>query len=668
MEQLTSEQPTSREQTIAALHEPLYRLALLMTGSEARAAQHVARAYGALAPDSSDEAALLRGLLPAPARYGGWKPGAAACQRANVSSAQAEILLGVLARRAPAVRLAIGMYYLRGMPPDAIHAVLGALAPADVANELAHFRAEAAIALGDTAPDADADVLAQIDQALDGALDEDATIELRGRIFADAPLRAQRDTLIAIRALLPQALPGLFAVAAPVVLPQPRKTRAQRRPRQRHLSLRAVSALVGAVLLVAALIVVVPGLLPRRTSGTAARSAPDVLEAAIQRFAQPPLGQGILHERYRVETTGQRAQIVERWYDYGSPSRLALDVRDAASAQPRFGIRADGQGKVQYLLDQSQSADLRLDYQMSADEAQAVIPVLRGMSTPSRIFGNGRSRSEISGLYLAQARTLGATLLGRTSTGGREAWLLRYTTDRLPNENAVGAQRQVLLTIDTQVAALLNITVLTEGASESTTYQPWRAELFEVLDQVPEQQFSFAQTANVQTIAGPHSVLLPNVPTSSFTSLLDAQRSSPQPLLAPRTPPASTRGVVLAFERGSGARYGLLYEGEFQSLMIFPGDMTRSSETRLEQAEHVIGDYRYQLAATPNPWRGGVLAFVYRPDTPQERTSVLLMDDYATPSEREQHLRTLLESLAPVTAANVDALSTQFAASSQAGE
>lgn len=659
------EQATSREQMITAPPEPLYRLALLVTANEARAAEQVARACAAVAPDSGDEAALLRGLLPAPARYGRWKPSAAACQRANVSSAQADTLLNLLARRAPAVRLAIGMHYLRGMQPDDIEHVLGA--PADVASELARFRADATIAFGNVAPDADTDMLVQIDQALDGALDEYALVELRGRIFADATLRAQRDALMQLRALLLQALPGLFAVAAPGVLPRLRKTRAARQSRPHTLSLRAVSALVAAVLLVAALIVVVPGLLPRRTAGTTARSAPAVLEAAIQRFAQPPIGQGILHERYRVEVTGQRAQIIERWYDYGSPARLAVDVRDASSAQPRFGIRADGQGKVQYLLDQSQSADSRLDYQMSADEAQAAIPALRGILTPNRIFGTGRSRSEISGLYLAQARTLGATLLGRTSTGGREAWLLRYTTDRLPNDTAAGPQRQVLLSIDTQVAALLNITVLAEGASESTTYQPWRAELVEVLDQVPEPQFAFAQTANVQTIVGPHSVLLPNVPTSSFTSLLEAQRSSQQPLLAPRTPPASTRGVVLEFQRGSNARYGLLYEGEFQNLVIFPGDIGRSSEP-LENEEHVIGDYRYRLATPPNPWRGGMLAFVYRPETPQERTSVLLMDDYATPSEREQHLRTLLESLAPVTAANVDSLSAQFAASSQAGE
>ena len=54
---------------------------------------------------------------------------------------------------------------------------------------------------------------------------------------------------------------------------------------------------------------------------------------------------------------------------------------------------------------------------------------------------------------------------------------------------------------------------------------------------------------------------------------------------------------------------------------------------------------------------------VYRPDTPDERLTMILNDEYATSEEREATLQSLIASLTPVDTQSLPALRRNFAAS-----
>ena len=68
----------------------------------------------------------------------------------------------------------------------------------------------------------------------------------------------------------------------------------------------------------------------------------------------------------------------------------------------------------------------------------------------------------------------------------------------------------------------------------------------------------------------------------------------------------------------------------------------------------------------PNFGSGGLAAIVYRPDTPDERLTMILNDEYATSEEREATLQSLIASLTPVDAQSLPTLRRNFAASDAA--
>ena len=200
-------------------HERLYRLALLTVGNADTAALLLQQAYRALpATAIEDETLLLRALLPKQPPRWRWNTGDGDLARSTLGRAQAAALLQALERLAPAERLAIGLAYLSGNAPDEIAAQLGPL-PNDTppAELLARFRATAARALGLVADDADEQMLAQLDRWLDGRLWK--RLDRSTPRCAGAAGHARlRDGMIAMRELLPRALPALFAVAPPRAL------------------------------------------------------------------------------------------------------------------------------------------------------------------------------------------------------------------------------------------------------------------------------------------------------------------------------------------------------------------------------------------------------------------------------------------------------------------
>lgn len=653
-----------------------YRLALLITGDPRTAVRLVVHAAGVSNAAGSDaEAAMLRELLPKRAGYGRWQPAAAALQRASLDKEQARALLTLLAKRPPVERMIIGLHYLRGMTIAELPTLPSRRVPLDAGQVLARFHAATALALEQVPGDSGHAELIEIDQWLDGALAESEALDMRARTLADGETRLLRDGLLATRAFLPTALTGLFAVTPPAELAaqlQPKPGR-KLRPRPRYLGRSAaLAALIGGVLAVAALLAFLPSALSRSTRPASVVTAADVLDASIRRFETPPVTTGVLHERYRVEIEGATPQIIERWYDYATPHRLSMAVRNEAQNVANFAIRTNGRTLVEYRLsyggsDLGGSATTKINYQLAANESDAAIAVLRSALMPIHVFQDVSNQPEISSLYLAQARMSETALLGRSSVSGREAYLLRYTTDQLPQEDAAGDTRQVLLAIDAQLSAVLEITVLSGGAGESIAARPWRAELIELVDSVEPSQFTFGDGDAATVVSGPRSLLAPSIP-SLFTSLDEALRESQRGLLLPTEPPSDSRGLVMAL-RGDqrAARYGLMYEGEFQSLMLLPDPVFRDTELRWQGEERTTGGYRFRIAESLPQLNNAMLVQVYLATAPDNRVNIILQDAYSTDAEREQRIIELIGSLEPLTAENVEMLQRQLVPPPSAG-
>jgi hypothetical protein len=121
------------------------------------------------------------------------------------------------------------------------------------------------------------------------------------------------------------------------------------------------------------------------------------------------------------------------------------------------------------------------------------------------------------------------------------------------------------------------------------------------------------------------------------------------------------RGLAVAIDnRRDGQNVILLYEGEFQNLIVLPDAL--SSDAGDAGQERSAGDFRYQLVRGPG-YGGGLAAIVYRPDTPDERLTMILNDEYATSEEREATLQSLIASLIPVDTQSLPTLRRNFEAS-----
>jgi hypothetical protein len=218
----------------------------------------------------------------------------------------------------------------------------------------------------------------------------------------------------------------------------------------------------------------------------------------------------------------------------------------------------------------------------------------------------------------------------------------------------------VVLAIDAETNALLDVALINEGAAESSARHPIQARQLEVLANVPDEQFTLPTSAEVAQHTGIASVRFPFITEDQIISLEDAARRTSRALLAPRElPDERMRGLAVAIDnRRDGENVILLYEGEFQNVIVLPGPL--SGDTRSQGQELSAGDYRYHLVTGPD--FGGLAAEVYRPDAPDERLTMILNDDYATSAEREATLQRLIASLTPVDTQSLPALRRNFAA------
>lgn len=653
-------------------HEQLYRLALLATGDADAAAALVERAYRALPANAPDaEAALIRALI-APGRRE--RARRRRSQRAEVRGGaldrvHAEQLLDQIAALPHAERLVVGLHYLRGLSAGEIAELLGAAAgPRSPADILARFRVAVAHAFALVPAGADDALLLDLDRSMDGLLDAEQAQALRWSAFERADTRGLRDALIELRDRLPRAIPALFAATPPLDLTErlledlaaaPRLARGPRRLTRAH------GALALGVLALVAAIVFSPSLLPRRSQPVPPPPAPsEIIEAAIHRFDRAPVQQGVLHEQYRVQA-GRTAYLIERWYDYSTPQRLRTTITAEGSKDaPLMEISSDGRSLIQYRFGPGlQSSTQRsVDVQVSQSEAQKLLPLLRSEPSPWFFSRSVINQIDLTPRYLAQARAANATFLGTTSYLNRPAYLLTYRSDQpptaLPRRQGATPQ-QVVLTIDAQTYALLDVALLAQGEAESAARHPLQAQALELSPRLPEGGFTLPETSDVVQQNDVQSVHFPELPDTQIISLDELLRRAPGALLAPQQlPDANMRGQVLAVDPSDPSRALLLYEGEFQSVLLLPQRMFSDSGQTLRQ-EQSAGDFRYRIVENFGPGPN-LVAQVYRPDTPDNAMTVMLVDEYATAQEREATLQRLIASLTPLTAQTLPALRSSF--------
>ena len=669
--------PINRSDLVYRFAPQLFRLALITTGNMNAALQRLEQSYRSLPEDSVDpESDLIRGLLPRRSRRFSWRMTAEADEvaRAGVTPEQAGGLLRVLGRYTPAQRLVVGLHVLRGTAAEDIAAILRDSAP-DPAGVLQQFRLDAAVALGALPLDADKPLLLELDQWLDGRLNEEASIYVRRMLLEDEDARALRNALQHTRHIIGQAVPALFAARLSnealenildVVEPQPAPTAGGKRLLWPSLVLGAV------VLAIVAAIIFRPSMFGQNgTTAQRALSAAEIVEASIRRFDQPALQAGVLYERYRVQRDNQQPAVFERRYDYASPNRLMVRVLSTVNNElPLAAVSSDGNGLIQYRFQQAASDSMpsAINVRVTPDEAQSALPVLRSFFSPTSLFLNDSYAVDVSALYLGQARERDAALLGQTSYLNRPAYLLSYQAAQLPTQPATANNQpvRVLLTIDRATYALLDVTVIPAGVAESTATHPWRAEAFDVSASAPDSAFQLPSTGQVAERQGLVSPRAPNIPDRRILSLAQVQRMANPPLLLPDQLPSDTMfGLAVRMspwgaERNSNT-IGIFYEGEFQSLVLLPREQYDHYRDTAELGpEYQAGDYRYRFVNNDGGRLGAVTAEVYRAGGQGEQMSVIFMDAYATQAEREAQLTSVIKSLTPVTAQNLPELESRF--------
>ncbi|HEX9438337.1 MAG TPA: hypothetical protein VF909_01595, partial [Roseiflexaceae bacterium] len=434
----------------------------------------------------------------------------------------------------------------------------------------------------------------------------------------------------------------------------------------------AQGGLAFVVLALAAAIVLVPSLLARRPAPTLVRAptAAELIDAAIHRFDRAPLQAGVLHEQYRVQVGGEPAYLIERWYDYASPHRLAITVGPEGRDQPPLlRISSDGRSLVQYRNDAATRSfgSRSVDAHVSEAEAQAALALLRAEPSAT-YFSRGRGgRIDIAPLYLAQARAAGPAFLGQTKLLGRPVFLLTYDTRKLPTRSAASDQRlQVVLTIDAQTDALLDVAVVAEGAGESVALHPLSAQVFEVAASAPDELWRLPTSTDIAQQTGLPSARDPEIPSTLFISLDDALRRAPHAILAPRQLPSEPmRGLALQIQDNNAERVLLIYEGEFQSVLLSPVQGNVGPQTTGE--ERSAGDFRYRMLQIDAQQVSRTAAIAFRPESPDEQVFVILVDEYATAGEREAALGQIIGSLTPVTEQNLPAMRRNFYGPATAG-
>lgn len=292
---------------------------------------------------------------------------------------------------------------------------------------------------------------------------------------------------------------------------------------------------------------IIAAVLLRGNSGERTAPAPEASEALtsaelveriLNRFRYPPQGAGILHEVVEFDGPVLRSlrrhlepepMTLERWYDYGPPARLRLELRQGDRLV--YAVATNGSGQVQ--IDASRrgvpgtgirsKGSLRVTATLSPDDEELLLPILRQPYANGGLFGAfptlpppvmellyaaDANPAYADGTFLAAffslpppllealqaARTRPADVqpLGNTVALGRPAWLL----------GVEGRDRSYLLTVDQQTYTILDVQELQRGGQHDVLHR-WRTTLLEVLETVPDERFQLGPSSWGYQHSGP---------------------------------------------------------------------------------------------------------------------------------------------------------------------
>ncbi len=665
---------------IVRYQDRLYRLALLITGSPSAAAERLVAAFTSPAAQAADpELALALALLPASntrlPRWSWW-PDADLVARSELTSAQATALLNALAQATPLARLQLGLVLVLGLPATAVAQT--SESSDEVVAPWQALRCTLAQVLGFVPQQADQAQLLSIARFLSSDLDGAAVVQVRSLLLTDATARSLRDGLMRSDNLLQRALPALFATTLPLSLSERliRLTEAPR-PLSFHILRRPQLILAGVVALVVALILVLPELLHTQTTTPAAtapagRDPAELVAAAIRRFDQAPLHLGVLNEVYTAELQGQRWTI-ERWYDYATPHRLKVVVAPEGDTRPFYALATEGRSQVQYRWRYGTWSNdiVGLDIQSTAEEIAAAMPILR--QQPDSMFFSREwvEHFDLSQFYLLQAYRSNPTSLGTTTVAGREAWLLTYRSEqpfpRLPPTFQGGqsapalAPARVILALDQQTYALLEVSVLVESAVESVAQKPWRVSRIGVAPVADNDSFTLTPVRGQQQRRGLASARLPELPVETLLSPSEALRRAQAPIYVPTyLPDQHMRGLMLLNGDDSIA---LLYEGPFSLLFIIHGNGPALDAYMLGE-EQRAGEFRYRVLRPPegtNDDQADTLVVGVVPPGSTEPSLFIISQDMSVPvADQEERVAAIVDSLQLLTEENLHLLGNNF--------
>ncbi len=687
----------------------IYRLALFVVGDAGRAATLTVKAFANLSIDSSDPerdlvVSMLRQIRTTRRARQAWKFHCPPLERVDVVPETITRLLRVLASATPLARLALGASVLLGWEAETLTVLAGdealrskrqsddALIPLDVVQS--DLRCDLTITLGYVPATASRSQMQRIMQLRYGMAPEDEVRQLRGLLLTSAEMRALRDGLQRSESWLQRVLPVLFAATPPAHMTRrlidqaAAKMHNQQRPaRRKQLSVSVVLdqtrtllfdlrrrprtlLFVGVLSLVLALLLIpsVPGETLSSDAPRQTLSAADLTEAALYRFEQPAVEQGVLHEAY-VARIQQDSWTFERWYDYASPHRLRVHIQQSGDERPIYALATDGQERIQYRW-----RDDAVDVAAEESEIDRLMPILRQQPDPT-FFEYDWWYFDVGRYYLIQAYRAAPISLGAARVGDRSAQIITYRTEwpfpPLPGDDPTPttAPAQVMLTIDQETYAVLDVTVLIESEGETLAAHPWQATRLSVLPTTTADNFVLNSMSAAQSALGVRTGLAnpryPFLQEDDVISLSEALQSTDQPLYAiAHRPEQAMRGFVLRINENQAV---IVYEGVFHTIILIPPEMGVGGPFDELQDESVWKQterFAYQVFNPAGETHFTIDGFSYIEVSMQGETepfvAFLMLDQLFGSATYEATVHEMVDSLQVLTEQNVESLARYF--------
>lgn len=621
----------AHEPALPAVTPHLFKLAQIAVGDAESAALLTADVLARHLdqPDAEDEL-LVRTLVerlpqgwlswPSETGPGEWLP-------LGVRREQADRLLSLLGEWDATERIGLGLYLLWDVRRDDLDSWLGTRGLGERIGERINSvaRSLGRITLSDASP-ACAEIAADLVDANDPQIGRD----VRRHTMGCEDCRRRVAGLGQSTQVLRRAINAFFRAKPPAWLPE---AVAQQRQVQQQLPIRRWHVgLAGAFVLLLLLRSWsgAPEASPTQSATSAPRVTPPtdarLLERALDRFGADAPASGVLHERIRFRSWDETL-VLERWYDYSSPQRLRVTIRQPDTTVPILDLSTDGTSRIAYELDRSYRTPSNA--QIRDPDTRALMPLLRQLPYTGGLGDLRIDQRHLDLTLLAEARRNGATPLGATIWQGRPAALL--------SSSAADGSR-MLLTLDQATASLLEARIMPDRASASEARTVWQADLFEVIPraELPRGVFELSPRKNTLSKINPRQFMLsPLANLNMTTALTVGTLPLPQQLPEPS---------ILAYVRSRDRSYSSMlqiYESQWSSAAIVTPRQTSADQTRLLSRPFAHGRYALIEHDLPDVT---VIEFSMS-GAPDRRMRLYLWHGLASDTEREALALTMLDSL-----------------------